>query len=130
MNPKPPVNTAAQQLVKAPKPEPNTAAEKILATLRQLADPEEDAGGLELAFGSMAMMLSSALPEALEQMQEQGELDDVILALTRWFSTHRGDDATRLVVVELPRRRDLPAGTKLHCLERAEAVEIPERLPL
>ena len=110
--------------------EHRTAATRIMETLSELSDPGDEAGSLELAFGTVAMMLQRALPDAINEMQEAGELDDVILGLTRWFASHRGDDALRLVVVELPRRHDLPAATKLKQIDAAEAVDIPAGLPL
>jgi hypothetical protein len=75
-----------------------------MSTLQELSSPNDDAGELELAFGSMAMMLERALPGALEEMQDAGELDDIVLKLSRWFAAHRGDESHQLVVVELPRR--------------------------
>jgi hypothetical protein len=111
--------------------EKRTAAEKIMSTLRNLSEPGDEAGALELTFASVAIGLDKALPEALDELQDQGELDTIILVLARWFATHRGDEApTRLVVVELPNRRDLPAATLLHQLELAQGVPAPTGFPL
>jgi hypothetical protein len=108
-----------------------TAAEKIMNTLDQLANPNDDAGPLELAFASLAITLDHALPGALEDLQDEGELDTIILVLARWFATHRSDTApTRIVVVELPNRRDLPPATLLHQLELAQGVPAPDGFPL
>lgn len=108
-----------------------TAAEKITDTLRELSDPNDDAGELALMFASLVIMLDKALPAALNDLQDQGELDTIILALTRWFATHRGDNApSRLVVVELPNRKDLPPATLLHQLELAQGEPDPAGLPL
>jgi hypothetical protein len=109
-----------------------TTAEKIMDTINQVSEPSDEAGGLEMAFASVAMMMGNQLPAALAEMSET-ELDETILALARWFANIRGDHSTRLVVVELPRNpgyRDLPAGTKLHYMDRAETVEVPAGLPL
>jgi hypothetical protein len=109
---------------------PQNAAEKIMQTLKDLSDPSDDAGGLELAFGSIATMMQSALPSALVQAEADGDLDDIILSLTRWLASHRSDQAHRLLVVELPRRRDLPPGTKLEYLHQAEQAVVPTGMPL
>lgn len=106
-----------------------TSAEKIMNTLQELSNPSDDAGELELAFGSMAMMLERALPGALEEMQDAGELDDIVLKLSRWFAAHRGDHAHQLVVVELP-RHDTGNGIKLARLDAAIAASGQTGMPL
>jgi hypothetical protein len=97
-----------------------TAAGKIMRTLRELSKPDPDAGELELMLSSVAMGMESALGAEIERAQASGELDQFVATLTRWISTHRSQSAKRLVVVELPRHRNLPAGTRLHLLEQAE----------
>jgi hypothetical protein len=109
-----------------------TTAEKILQTIAEISEPGDDAGGLELAFASVAMMMGRALPDAIAEMSGR-ELDDTVLGLARWFANIRGDQSTRLLVVELPRTqgyRDTPAGTKLHQMDLAEKIEVPAGLPL
>ena len=108
---------------------PKSTAERVLETVAEIADPDDDAGGLELAFSSVAMMMGPQLKEAIADMPE-AELDETILGLARWFTQLRGDTSLRLVVVELPRRQDLPAGTRLHHLEQAEAATPKPGLPL
>jgi hypothetical protein len=109
-----------------------TAAEKIMETIKEISKPKDDAGGLELAFGSVAMMLENALPDALAEAEANGDLDGIVLAFTRWLAQHRGDDARRLLVMELPRGQHLPNGTKLHYFELAEqeTQSLPAGLPV
>jgi hypothetical protein len=108
--------------------EPRTAEEKITRTVRDLSVPDEDAGAFAMSLSSLAMMAEGRLD--LAEQQQTGELDEFIRDLTRWIAGHRSDTAKRLVVVELPRREELPAGTRLHCLDEAiEAAEHPE-MPL
>jgi hypothetical protein len=97
-----------------------TAAGKIMRTLRELSRPDPDAGELELMLSSVAMGMESALGAEIERTQASGELDQFIGVLTRWIATHRSESAKKLVVLELPRHRSLPAGTRLHLLEQAE----------
>lgn len=94
-----------------------TAAQKIQQTMRELSKPDPDAGEIALAMGSIAMMAEGRLD--LDDVQTSGELDEFIRDLARWIASHRSDDAKRLVVVELPRREELPTGTRLHCLDEA-----------
>lgn len=96
----------------------STAAEKIMATLRELSKPDEDAGELELTLATVCMGLERGLAEQIHEQQETGELDKFVLALTRFLALHRSDNAKALFVVELP-RRELPAGTRLHLLDEA-----------
>lgn len=105
-----------------------TAEEKIAETLRELSVPDEEAGGLAMTLAAIAMQAEGHLD--LSEQQASGELDEFVLALARWIAGHRSDTARRLVVVELPRREDLPAGTKLHCLDEAlqAAPELPEAM--
>ncbi len=105
-------------------------AEKIMQSLQEIAEPSDDAGGLQLAFATVATMMQEHLPAALAEAETNGELDGIILALCRWFASHRGDDASRLVVVELPRRRELPVMTVLHQVQLAEDAGVPASLPL
>jgi hypothetical protein len=113
--------------IEAETPAAGTAAEKIAQTLRDLSRPGEDAGELELTLATVAMGLERGLGEQLAQSQASGELDEFVLALTRWISLHRSDSSHELIVVELPRRpirsdgsrRELPSGTRLHLLEQA-----------
>ena len=112
-----------------------TAAEKVERTLRELSQPDDDAAGLELSLSTLAMAVESmpGLRDNLAENQEEGKVDEFILALTRWLATHRSDDARQLLVVELPKARhshltmpesplllnEIPAGTRLHMLDEA-----------
>ena len=109
-----------------------TAAEKVAATLREMSEPSEDAGGLELTFGSLAMGLESALGPELQGHQESGELDAFVLAITRFLATHRSDTKGRLVVVELPPGggKRLPPMRRLQMLDQAEAAQDAATLPV
>lgn len=100
---------------------PQTAAQKIMHTLRELSEPDEDAGGMELTLATVAMGLEKGLADDIAEKQSTGELDVFVLALTQFLATHRSDTARRLVVVELPPGggRELPTGTKLAFLDRA-----------
>lgn len=95
-----------------------TAAEKIMSTLRELSQPDDDAGELELTLATVCMGLERGLGEQIAEQQESGALDEFVLALTRFLALHRSDSARALFVVELP-RRELPAGTRLHLLDEA-----------
>lgn len=99
-------------------PSTGTAAEKIRHTLKEMSEPGEDAGALELTLGSVAMGLEGGLDEQLEQSQATGELDAFVLSLTRWIAMHRSDSAQMLLVVEVP-RKELPAHTRLLLLDKA-----------
>lgn len=125
--------------------EPRTAAEKVAATLREMSKPEPGAEELQLSLATLAMGLERSIGATLEQAQENGELDEFVLALTRWAATHRSDHAKQLVVVELPpstmhaelargrtarARIDLPPGTRLHLLDEAIAAAETASSPL
>jgi hypothetical protein len=122
-----------------------TAAEKIGRTLREMSRPDEDAGEMELTLATVAMGLERGLGAELERAQGTGELDEFVLALTRWIALHRSDSADRLVVVELPSytvhpelgrgrepraRTNLPAGTRLKVLDDAIAAAETASSPL
>jgi len=104
--------------VDAPSARPTTALEKIMNTLRELSQPGEDAGEMELMLATVAMGIEGGLGDGLVEQQASGEVDEFVLALSRFLATHRSDSAKQLVVVELP-RRELPAGTRLHLLDEA-----------
>lgn len=127
-----PVNADAHDGVPATSTEPSTAAEKITNTLRELSRPDEDAGEMELTLATVAMGLERGLGPELEAKQGTGELDEFVLALTRFLAMHRSEDARALVVVEMPRHHeqgrpladqlsDLPSGTRLRLLDEAIA---------
>lgn len=102
-----------------------TAADRIASTLRELSRPGPDADGMELTLASVAMGLEGSLAGELTAKQETGELDEFVLALTRFLAMHRSDNADALIVVEMPRgamqRHDVPAATGLHRLNEAIA---------
>jgi hypothetical protein len=79
--------------------EPTTAAEKITRTLQEISKPEPDAGEMELTLATVAMGLERGLADQLEEKQATGELDEFMLALTRFLAMHRSNDARQLVVV-------------------------------
>lgn len=97
-----------------------TAAQKIQQTLKQLSMPDPDASAMELTLASVAMGLENGLTGELATRQDTGEVDEFVLALTRWIALHRSDNVPQLVVVPIPRRQ-LPAGTRLHLLNQAMA---------
>ncbi len=100
-----------------------TAAEKIMRSLRDVSQPDEDAAELELMLASVALGLERGLGPELERNQASGKLDEFLLALARWIAAHRSDSADALVVVELPQRtlklHDLPHGIGLERLNAA-----------
>lgn len=108
------------ELVEVTEAHEGTAAAKLMATLRAISKPPEDADELQLMLASVAMGLENALAGELERTQATGELDDFIAGLVRWLAQHRSDTVKRLVVVEMPRRRELPAGKRLQLLDEAE----------
>jgi hypothetical protein len=109
-----------------------TAAEKVAATLREMSEPSEDAGGLELTFASLAMGLEGALGPELGGYQESGELDAFVLAIARFLATHRSDSKGKLIVVELPPQgsRGLNPVRRLQLLDAAEAAQDAAGLPV
>lgn len=133
-----PVKLAAQEVTQGENdsslPEasegPKTAAQKIMQTLRDLSDPDPDAGGLELTLATVAMGLEKSLAGEIQAKQETGELDVFVLALAQFLATHRSDTAHRVIVVELPSARDLPTATKLHYLDKAIAESEIAKSPL
>jgi hypothetical protein len=108
---------------------PMSAAEKILNTLREMSQPDPGASEMELMLSTVAMGLESSLGSELAEHQASGSLDEFVLALTRFLATHRSDDARALVVVELPRGRELPPGTRLHLLDEAIAAGEKAKAP-
>jgi hypothetical protein len=106
-----------------------TAAHKILATLRALSQPDEDAEEMELMLASVALGMERGLGEKLAESQDTGELDDFMEGLTRWIATLTSDDKPRLIVVPLP-RRELSPGQKLGFLLRAEEAYEQAESPL
>lgn len=98
---------------------PRTAAEKILETMDALSRPGEDAGEMGLMISTVCMGLGSKIGPELGQAQQTGELDEFVLALTRWIASHRSENQRQLLVVEMPRRPDLPPGTRLHLMDQA-----------
>jgi hypothetical protein len=111
-----------------------TAAEKIQRTLRLLSKPEADAGAMEMTLASVAMGLEGTVGENLGELQAAGDVDEFILALTRWIASHRSDTVDALVVVELPARamkvQDLPAGIGLQRLQAAIDAQLVASSPL
>jgi hypothetical protein len=109
--------------------ERRTAAEKIAETLREMSMPGPGAEDMQLALGSLAMGLERSLGGQLTEAQESGELDEFVLALTRWAAMHRSDTAYQLLVVEIPRGR-VPNGKLLQLLDEAAAAAQAASSPL
>jgi hypothetical protein len=110
--------------------EPRTAAEKVMRTLRDMSVPDADAGELELTLATVAMGLEKGLGPELAEHQQSGAVDEFVLALTRFIAGHRSESAKQLIVLELPRGRELPAGTRLHLLDDAIAAAETASSPL
>ena len=124
---------SSSQVVRAPATVPaekRTAAEKILVTLREISKPEPDAGDLELMLSTVAMGLESGIGPVLDENQATGALDEFVKGLTSWIALHRSDTARQLVVVELPRNRDLAPGVRLSLLDEAIATADAATSPL
>lgn len=99
------------------------ASEKIKQTAIAMRSPKDDAEGPELALATLVQGLTTPTAQGwIEEAQEGGELDAFMEVLARWIIGHRSDDASLLAVVELPRNKELPAGTILHRVEEAKAV--------
>lgn len=109
-----------------------TGEEKVLRTLQGFTNVEADANPMQLTMASVALGLeSTGFMESLHESQLSGEVDEFVLALTRWLATHRSDSAEQLLVVEIPRGQDIPPGTRLHRLDlAAEAVAAGIESPL
>lgn len=122
--------TVSTELVEVGEGAEGTAAVKLMRTLRELSQPGEDAGGLQLTLASVAMALEGQLGPELERTQATGELDEFIGALTRWIAMHRSDTVKRMLVVEMPRNRSLPAGKRLQLLDEAERLAEQATSPL
>lgn len=102
-----------------------SAFEKIQRTARSMRSPKDGAGGPELALSTLTQMLSS--PQALgwlQGAQEEGALDPFLEVLAVWLCHHRSDDSPLLLVVEVPRFRELPSGMVLHRVEQARAIAL------
>jgi hypothetical protein len=101
------------------------ASEKIHQTAVAMRSPQDGADGPELALSTLVQGLTTPTARGwIEAAQEQGELDEFMEVLARWIIAHRSDDASLLAIVELPRGRDLPAGTILHRVDEAKAVAL------
>jgi hypothetical protein len=137
--------TELEPLAERTDEHPRTAAEKIADTLREMSKPEPGAEELQLSLATLAMGLERSIGATLQEAQQSGELDEFVLALTRWAATHRSDHAGQLVVVELPSftvrpelakgrtaraKLNLPPGTRLHLLDDAIAAAENASSPL
>lgn len=103
-----------------------TGEEKVRQTLKAFTEVSDDADAMQLTLASVAMGLESqdGFMESMRENQQNGELDEFVLALTRWIATHRSDEAEQLLVVEIPRGQHIPPGTRLHRLDlAAEAMQ-------
>jgi hypothetical protein len=117
-----PVEQAAGEELEptAPRTGRRTAAEKIYDTLREMSMPAAGADEVQLALSTVAMGLERSFGPMITEAQESGELDEFVLALTRWAATHRSDGAWGLLVVEVPRGR-VPNGKLLQLVNDAAA---------
>src|ERR1039458_10799853 len=86
-----------------------TGEEKVRQTLKAFTDVSEDADAMRLTLASVAMGLESqdGFLQSMRENQESGELDEFVLALTRWIATHRSDSAEQLLVVAIPKGEDI-----------------------
>lgn len=99
------------------------ASEKIQQTAISMRSPKDDAEAPELALSTLVQGLTAPAARGyMEQAQETGELDAFMEVLARWIIAHRSDDQPLLVVIEVPRGRELPAGSILHKVEEAKKV--------
>ncbi len=110
-----PPTPAGQEKVKM------SGAEKVKATLKAFTEVDDDADAMQLTLASVAMGLESqpGFITTMEENQASGELDEFVLALTRWIATHRSDDAEQLLVIEVPRGQRIANGILLARCERA-----------
>lgn len=100
-----------------------TAAQKIAQTAKKIRKPKDGAGAPELALSSLGSMLSDPKTRAwLEEAEENGNLDPFLHVLLVFIASMRGDDSPMLAIIELPRHRDLPAGTILHRVHQARDI--------
>jgi hypothetical protein len=109
-----------------------TGEEKVRHTLKAFTEVSEDADAMQLTLASVAMGLESqaGFLDSMGANQESGELDEFVLALTRWIATHRSDDAEQLLVVEIPVGQNIPPGTRLHRLDLAAEAMATAESPL
>lgn len=109
-----------------------TGEQKVKQTLKAFTEVDDDADALQLTLASVAMGLESqdGFMESMRENQESGELDEFVIALTRWIATHRSDDAEQLLVVEIPRGQNIPPGTRLHRLDLALEAQESAKSPL
>jgi hypothetical protein len=101
------------------------ANEKIHETAIKMRSPKDGAEAPEMALSTLVMGLGSETARAyMAEAQESGDLDQFMGALARWILGHRSDEASLLVVVELPRNRDLPPGTILARVDEAKVLAL------
>lgn len=105
------------------------AAEKINATAVAMRDPDDDAGGPELAIAGITQLLST--PEAkawIDKAQQDGGLDQFVTVLGRWLIGHRSDEAPLIVCLEVPGQEaqfeQLGAGVILHRVREARELAL------
>ncbi|HEX3390925.1 MAG TPA: hypothetical protein VHS55_00005 [Solirubrobacteraceae bacterium] len=99
-----------------------TAADKLRDTLKALSVPDPNAEHLEMMLSSLAMAVEGVVGDDLDRYQEDGQVDEFVLTLSRFLALHRSDDVAELVVVELPRQhphQEIPPGRRLHLLDEA-----------
>ena len=109
-----------------------TGEEKVKQTLKAFTEVSEEADPMQLTLASVAMGLESqgGFLDSMHESQESGELDEFVLALTRWIATHRSDSAEQLLVVEIPRGQNIPAGIRLARLDQARDARLTAESPL
>jgi hypothetical protein len=109
-----------------------TGEQKVKRTLKAFTEVSDEADAMQLTLASVAMGLESqqGFMASMQESQQSGELDEFVLALTRWIATHRSDDAEQLLVVEIPRGQNIPPGTRLHRLDLAAEAMTTAESPL
>jgi hypothetical protein len=101
------------------------ANEKIDQSAVAMRSPKDDAETPELALATLVQGLTApAAREWMAAAQDTGELDQFMEVLARWIIGHRSDDQPLLAIVELPRGKELPAGTILHRVAEARDIAL------
>ncbi len=97
-----------------------TSFDKIMDVARQLRSPKDGAEGPELALAGVMQGLSSPkVRDWLQQACDKGELDPFLYVLAVWLVSLRSDSEDLLIVVPVPRHRELPPGTLVHYARHA-----------
>lgn len=104
-----------------------TAAQKVRHTFAEMGKPDGNSD-IEMMMATLATAMEGRLAGELEQQQRDGQLDRLVIALTRWVAWHRSDHLGRIAVVVMPLRQ-LPPGKRLDLLDHALRNVAPPDLP-